>query len=340
MNETALGNTTEAETYFIQYMKCAPNKIKPYLILADHYRGLNKIEKARMILDQALRNVEFKPVYSYLINNRLGVVYYYLQNYTLAEFHFQKALENLVYNETPNIYFDTLLRLAQTCTLHADITNDPVIYEDALDTFTKIEPLARRDNNQILFKIYALRGYINGKLKNYTNAQDDLKKALSLNAFDINTKRNLKRIQKNKEKAHDIPIQKYAGWGISGLAGIFLCLLLATFYRLEISKFRRKIEEGKPTPTYIYLYITVAFIFIIIGLILPYISSIKWGEIEVDLQTPKYEMPDIPLGNPELKPVQEYEQPSPYWELLKSVQEYEQPSQYWKTEPQSPHFEP
>ncbi|MBI4222277.1 MAG: tetratricopeptide repeat protein [Planctomycetes bacterium] len=288
----ALSNTPEAEMYFTQYMNRAPREIKPYFELAEFYfYYLRKPEEARKALIKALKNVEFKePMHEYYIYNNLGVIYYYLQNYTQAEFHFRKALKSIDMAH-PDPYLRTSYELAETCTLHGDITKDSVIYEDALDVISKIEPLTK--NNDLLFKICALKGYLNGKLKNYDNAEKDLQRALALNGLDITTKRNLKRVQKFKDERTQIEQRRCIPNGlricIVGLPLVFSIILVIIFFYILPRKYKMTIDART-----MYKVITRSFAFTVIGIVigifmaymLPYITSIKYGEIEVNLQNP------------------------------------------------------
>lgn len=287
LNERALGNTTEAEKYFIRYKELAPSIIKPYLMLAEHYYGLGKLEDARGILNEALRNVKFEKAYhKYLVYNNLGIAYFYLQNYTQAEFHLQRALENLVSGKYPDTYVKTAYQLAKVCTVEGDIANDNVIYEDALDVLLKIEPLIKKDN-KLLFNMYALKGYVNGKLKKYAEAENDLKKALGLYGWDITTKRNLKRIQKINEQGirWGNRIARYGGFFVSVLAVMFLVVVIATFFDRQPFGHNKTIGEKTMRKG-----ATIAFTFMVIGILmvymLPYITSIKWGGLEINLQNP------------------------------------------------------
>ena len=279
--EMKLGNTAEAETYYIRYMKLAKKEIMPYIYLSQYYNTFNKLEDSRKILSDALKNVDFdKPSNKYPIHNNLGAVYYWLQNYTQAEFHLHEAIRSLNYHEDPIVYIKAVIRLAKVTTLHGDITKDHITYNDAIDILSEIDSKAIKDNDQLSFDFYSLRGYLNGKLGHYNAAKKDLVSALSLNlkAFDITTMRNLKRAQRIKELTL---IQRYPPAFVAFLALIFAIVI----FRLFIIK---KIEE-KSFFIGTIIGFSVMLLCIFLPQTLPNISSIKLYGVEIDFQSPVFD---------------------------------------------------
>lgn len=274
--EMKLGNTAEAETYYIRYMKLAKKEIMPYIYLSQYYNTFNKLEDSRKILSDALRNVDPDKLSKYPIHNNLGAVYYWLQNYTQAEFHLREDIKSL--NKEDLVYVNAVIRLAKVTALHGDITKDHIIYNDAIDILSKIDPKAIKDNDQLSFDFYSLKGYLNGKLEHYNAAKKDLVSALSLKAFDITTMRNLKRAQKIKEITFQIYLPLYFV--------VFLALIFTiAIFRLFIIK---KIEE-KTLCIGTIIGFSVMLLCIFLPQTLPKISSIKLYGVEIDFQSPVFD---------------------------------------------------